>query len=241
MVAPLDLFLTFVAGLLSSLTPCILPLLTIIVGGATIRTKHYVLFMALGVVVSYAVIGTITGFVDPLFGISQDHFVLVAGWSFIVVSILVAFPSLLVPLQVRMQSGLGAIQLRTMNLSVNSNGSAFLLGALLALGWSPCAGPMLGSALLIVSTEPGAVRGGVLLAVYGAGATLPLVLIGYLARARIDRFLQQVRSKEKVMRWAFAVTLGALGLALVSGIARQIEGQLLQAISLEILALLYQL
>lgn len=240
MISLFDLGLTFVAGLLASLTPCILPLLAIVVGGATQKNRHYVVFMALGVVSAYAVFGVVTGFVDPLFGIQQDYFQVVAGWLFILVGVVVLFPHVLAPVQVRLQAALGGVQIKTMDLVVDSNFSAFGLGGLLAMAWSPCAGPMLGSALLIVSTEPGALRGGLLLGAYGVGATLPLVILAYIARHKIDGFLSKAKKNERFIRRTFAISIVLLGVGLVSGLVRQIEGSLLQAIPLEVLAWLYQ-
>jgi hypothetical protein len=67
--------------------------------------------------------------------------------------------------------------------------SATALGALLGLVWSPCSGPLLGSALTLVASEGGVVRGGVVLALFGLGAAVPLVGVAYASRrgfARID-------------------------------------------------------
>lgn len=62
---------------------------------------------------------------------------------------------------------------------------SFLLGALFALGWSPCLGPILGSILIISATQGTVIQGGFLLAIYSAGVALPFLFLAFLYDAAL--------------------------------------------------------
>jgi cytochrome c-type biogenesis protein len=94
--------------------------------------------------------------------------------------------------------------------------SAPLVGAAFAFGWTPCIGPVLGSVLVVASGEGSIGRGALLLAAYSAGLAVP-----FLACAlALQRGLAATRWARPGARWvtrAAALTLGGYGLLLVLG------------------------
>lgn len=101
---------------------------------------------------------------------------------------------------------------------------AFLLGGLLGLIWSPCSGPLLGSALTLVASEGGAARGALVLGLFGVGAAIPLVAAAYLSRAGFARIRQWVVAHGSQSKKFFGAVL-LLGLAILTGVDRWIEIQ----------------
>ena len=65
--------------------------------------------------------------------------------------------------------------------------SAMALGAVLGLVWNPCSESLLGSSLTLVATEGGVLCGGVVLALFGLGAAIPLVAVAYASRSGFAR------------------------------------------------------
>jgi len=112
-------------------------------------------------------------------------------------------------------------------LDVGSLGSALLLGAVLGLVWSPCSGPLLGSALALVASDGGAARGGLVLAVFGMGAALPLVAVAYASRSGFERVRNWVLPRVERVRVGFALLLGAMGVAILTGADKQLEALVL--------------
>jgi cytochrome c biogenesis protein CcdA len=110
-------------------------------------------------------------------------------------------------------------------LSGGSLGSALLLGAVLGLVWSPCSGPLLASALTLVASEGGVARGGIVLGLFGVGAAIPLVAVAYASRAGFTRARGWVLARIGVIKTVFAVLLGLMGLAILTGADKWIEAR----------------
>jgi len=92
----------------------------------------------------------------------------------------------------------------------------FLFGAAFALGWSPCVGPLLGSVLVFASTSGSPTKAALYLATYAFGLTLPLIavsLVGPLALRLLDRAKRQLR----VFELASGTLLAAMGLLFITG------------------------
>jgi cytochrome c biogenesis protein CcdA len=116
-------------------------------------------------------------------------------------------------------------QAASSRLSGGSLGSALLLGAVLGLVWSPCSGPLLASALTMVASEGGAVRGGVILGLFGLGAAVPLVAVAYASRAGFTRARSWVLARINRIKNVFAVLLGAMGVAILTGADKWLEAR----------------
>ncbi len=101
-----------------------------------------------------------------------------------------------------------------LNLSRYGPWAAPVAGAAFAFGWTPCIGPVLGSVLAIAATQDGVARGGLLLAVYSAGLALPFLVTG-LAFRRMVGALAWTRRHSVAIVSGSAVLLGAFGLLLV--------------------------
>jgi len=116
----------------------------------------------------------------------------------------------------------------SMKLDSGSLSGALLLGAVLGLVWSPCSGPLLGSALTLVASEGGLLRGGVILGVFGLGASIPLVAVAYASRSGFARARSWVLNRIERVRVLFAVILGVAGLAILTGGDKWLEARVLE-------------
>ncbi|HWI78711.1 MAG TPA: cytochrome c biogenesis protein CcdA, partial [Ramlibacter sp.] len=113
-------------------------------------------------------------------------------------------------------------------LDAGSVSGALMLGGVLGLVWSPCSGPLLGSALTLVASEGGVARGGVVLGIFGLGAAIPLVAAAYASRSGFARARDWVLAHMHGVRLAFALLLGAMGLAILTGGDKWLEAQVVR-------------
>jgi len=113
------------------------------------------------------------------------------------------------------------------HLQGQSLGSAFGLGGLLGLIWSPCSGPLLGSALIMAASEGGAGAGAVTLGFFGLGAATPLVLAAYVSRAFYESVRQRVLAQGGQGHTIMGAALLASGLAVVTGADQWLEARIL--------------
>jgi cytochrome c-type biogenesis protein len=104
---------------------------------------------------------------------------------------------------------------------------AAALGGVLGLVWSPCSGPLLGSALKLVASEGGALRGGLVLALFGLGAAIPPVAVAYASRSGFMRARHWILARMERVRRGFAVLRGGMGIAILTGADKWFEARVL--------------
>lgn len=220
--------LSLAAGGLTTLSPCVFPLLPLVLGGALQGSRFAPLAMGLGMIASFAGIGMLLGALGPALGVDGDN-VRSAGAAMLIAFALVMWVPALGERFTRwmlpIASGANAASAR---LDSGSLFGALLLGGVLGLVWSPCSGPLLGSALTLVASEGGVARGGLVLGIFGLGAALPLVAVAYASRRGFDRVRDWVLVRIERVRKGFALLLGAFGVAILTGGDKWLEARLLQ-------------
>ncbi len=92
----------------------------------------------------------------------------------------------------------------------NTPSAAVLFGGILALGWSPCVGPILGTILLLAASSATVVSGGVLLAVFSLGFSVPFILTAFGA-GHISQWLQRLRGVQRTLTVIGGVSLIVMG------------------------------
>ena len=182
-----ELFIAFGAGLISFLSPCVLPLIpgyiSYISGSSLselVEKKNINLTPMILFTVGFSIVFIIFGAASTLLGqvLLQNSFELriLAGLTIVILSLHI----------------IGVINLKFLNyekrIQKNINSSFYspiLIGMAFAFGWTPCIGPILGSILVLAATEENINRGIFLLISYSLGLALPFILSGYL----IQKFL----------------------------------------------------
>lgn len=177
------MFIAMMAGLLSFLSPCVLPIVPpylAYMGGVSVsdmdetgRARRRVLLAAVFFVLGLSTIFLLLGFAASALGRyflqAQDWFVTIAG---IVVMVFGAhfigiYRISFLDREARVETG-------------DRGGSAFgayVLGLAFAFGWTPCLGPILGTILGLAATEGDVARGTLLLAVYALGLGIPFLIV----------------------------------------------------------------
>ena len=184
-----SLSIAFLAGLISFLSPCVLPLIpgyiSYISGSSlkdlTKRKSNFILtktiFFTLGFSFVFIVLGSTASLLGKFFLINSDIFKIIAG-------LIIIFFALQL---------LEIINFKFMNKDFRiftnrySNNLAFplLVGAAFGFGWTPCIGPILGSILTLASIEESLSKSIILLSIYSLGLAIPFIISGIL----IDKFL----------------------------------------------------
>jgi len=182
-----ELFIAFSAGLISFLSPCVLPLIPgyiSYVSGSSfnelIEKKNINLIPIILFTVGFSIVFIIFGAASTFLGqlLLQNSFELriVAGVIIILFSLHI----------------IGLINLKFLNyekrIQTNNNKNIFspiIIGVAFGFGWTPCIGPILGSILVLAATEESVNKGILLLFFYSLGLAIPFILSGYL----IQKFL----------------------------------------------------
>ncbi len=223
------LALAFAAGVLSILSPCVLPLVPIVLGAAVTAHALGAVALALGLALSFTGLGLLLALAGFGLGIDADLFRFAAAAIMIMLGAVLLVPSL--------QAGLvGAASPVSAWADHHFGGAAksgligqLAMGLLLGLVWSPCVGPTLGAASLLASQGQDLARVTLTMAIFGIGAGLPLALLGLMSRASLMRFRNKLTSAGKIGKGLLGAAFVAIGISVVSGADKGIEAALVAA------------
>ncbi|MCB1983039.1 MAG: cytochrome c biogenesis protein CcdA [Rhodoferax sp.] len=228
MVSAPEIGLAWLAGSLTTLNPCVFPLLPLVLGGAVQANRAAPLAMGAGMVASFALLGLLVGVAGDALGLYPEHLRIAGALLLIGFGIVMLVPWLNVRFTQWMAPMATRANTASARFDAGSLGGAFAIGGLLGMVWSPCSGPMLASALTIVATEGGALRGTLILGVFGLGAATVLVAAAYASRAGFGRVRGWVIANMDRVKIGFGVLVLLLGLAILLGGDKWLEAQLIR-------------
>ncbi|MBX9776015.1 MAG: cytochrome c biogenesis CcdA family protein [Xanthobacteraceae bacterium] len=221
--------LAFLAGILSTLSPCVLPLLPIVLGSALSEHRAGPVALAAGLALSFVVIGLVVATIGFTIGLDAGVFRIVAGVLLIGIGVVLLTPRL----QAQFALAAGPVgnwtEQRFGGFSTTGLGGQFAVGLLLGAVWSPCVGPTLGAASVLASQgkDLGAVA--VTMLAFGIGAAVPLVLLGLVSREAMLRWRARLIAAGQRGKIVMGVVLAATGLLIVTGADKAIETALVEA------------
>lgn len=203
--------ITFLEGIISFISPCMLPMLPIYIsyfapGGEEKRkTLPRVLAFVLGFTLVFTALGLFAGTLGTLLAKHQRMVNIICGLLVIIFGL--SYLELIrLPFFKGMSSGRSA----------DSIISAFLFGAVYSISLTPCVGAFLGSALMLASTSGGALKGALLLLVYSMGLGIPFLLSAVLLE-RLGSAFSWIKAHYKVINTVCGIFLIAVGVAMAMG------------------------
>ncbi len=221
--------LAFVAGLLSILSPCVLPLLPIVVGTAASEHRSGPIALAGGVALSFVVIGLFVATIGFSLGLDGSLFRIIAAVIMIGIGVVLMMPTL----QMRLAAAGGPVSnwadQRMSGVHTRGLSGQFGIGLLLGTVWSPCVGPALGAASVLAAQGSSLGEVAATMMVFGIGAALPLIGIGMLSRQAMMTWRNRLISGGKNAKIILGGLLLTLGVLIVSGLDKRLEAILVDA------------
>lgn len=190
------------AGLASVLSPCVLPVIPIVMAGAERDDRLRPLMVVIGLSLSFMAMGAISSLFGALL-IGKTRYIEIAGSTIIVVMGLMVIFDMSV---FKRLSGLSSIRVKG-----EGRMGGLILGLSLGLIWIPCVGPFLSSTLTMVGTSGQLATGITLLGFYSLGLAIPMLLIGHSSQWLQVR-IRGVLKHETILRYVTGGTLVAFGL-----------------------------
>jgi len=178
--------LAFGAGLLTIASPCVLPVLPIVLGSAVKGPRTRPLFIVLGFVLSFASLGMLLAFVSNTATVAHEALRNTAIALLAISGLVKLAPQ---PYE-WLKACVGAMLPERAAPAVQpgpGNGGGFVLGMSLGAAWTPCAGPVLASILALIAQAQDPGRSAGLLTLYALGAGLPMLAIAYGGQAVTSR------------------------------------------------------
>ena len=219
----------FLAGVVTVLSPCILPVLPVVLSGTVGGGKARPLGIITGFVVSFTVFTLTLSALVSLLGISADVLRYIAAGLILAFGLVMVIP----PLKnafMRLVSGLSGAGTRQPAAGGKKGYlSGLVLGLSLGLVWTPCVGPIMASVItlaLSTSVDAGAVF---ITLAYAAGTAVPLFLIMQGGRALLNKFSFFTKHSDKIQK-VFGALMILTAVALFTGVDRYFQSFILQAL-----------
>ena len=221
--------LALFAGALSALSPCVLPLLPIVLG--TAASKHWLGPVALagGLAISFTAIGLFVATIGFAVGLDTDVFRTVTAVLLIGVGLVLLVPKL------QEQFALAAAPVSNWvggyadNFTPGGLAGQFGLGVLLGAVWSPCVGPTLGAASILAARGENLAQVALTMLGFGLGVALPLMLLGFFSREAMMRWRSRLLETGKTGKTLLGALLVTIGLFVATGLDKRLETILVDA------------
>lgn len=223
-----ELVLAFVAGLVTILNPCVLPLVPILVASSLGKHRFGPVALAAGLGSSFTLFGfSIIAFGFQL-GIDEQAIRVIAGWLLVIAGGMLLIPqtqaaltALAAPLTNRAQGALGRIGGQGLT-------GQFLTGLLLGLVWAPCVGPTLGAAIAAASQGEDLMQAFVVFLLFALGVGISIVLFAFVSRKALGWNAKRLQSLSRYAKAIFGMVLLTVGVLVVTGLDKAMEAWVLE-------------
>lgn len=209
------------AGALGVLSPCVWPLVPVVMSSAAIGGRSGPWFLTAGLSLSFAVAGTLLTFVLVSAGLDPELFRTLSGGMLLVVATVLLIPAAGTWLNLHLSRITGRFN-STSPASVSAAGQ-FGVGLLLGFVWLPCVGPTLGAAIALASMGQDFLPAFLVMLAYGFGTGIVLLMAGFASRQVLIRLRPSLLAGAARGKQWLGYALAVLGLLVLTGIDKRLE------------------
>lgn len=219
--------LGLLAGALSTLSPCVLPLIPILIGSAVNAHRWGAFALGAGLALSFALMGIFLATLGASLGLDPDTFRFAGAIILVLFGLILVVPALQVAFA-RTTGSWSDSGSRLLNrIDADSLFGQFLVGALLGIIWSPCVGPTLGAATTLASQGRNLGQITLLMLVFGLGAAAPLIVLGSVSRAGMIKIRGRLMTAGQRGKQVFGLLMLCLGMLIATGLDKSVEAWIL--------------
>lgn len=208
-------FISFLEGIITFISPCLLPMLPIYIsyfagGGerSTKKTLGNALGFVLGFTIMFTLMGALAGSLGSFFVKYQTVVNVISGGIVIVFGL-----TFLDLIKIKLFQGIkGNVDTENMGFF-----SAVLFGVVFSVGWTPCVGVFLGSALMLASTQAHMLKGVLMLLCYSMGLGIPFVMSAVLID-KLKGAFHFIKSNYRVINVICGIFLIIVGISMATGL-----------------------
>ena len=216
-------FFAFLAGSLSILSPCVLPLIPVVLGSAAAKGRSGPWLLALGLVISFVTIGLFVSLIGFSIGLDGKFFRSLSAVMLLAIGLLLAVPYL--QKQFALASGPVGNWMDE-RFGGGQSGGQFGIGLLLGAVWSPCVGPTLGAASILAAQGQNLGQVALTMASFGLGVAMPLVVLGLMSRQMLMRWRGHILSSGVMVKSGLGALFVITGVLILSGQDKMLEATL---------------
>ena len=214
-------FFSFAAGVLSTLSPCVLPILPIIISSALQHSRKGLAALIIGISLSFAITGSLISYAAMAWDFDINIIKNVSATLLLTFGLII----LIDPLNRKFTEVMSRLMNRgnTKIATYEADGTSgqFILGLLLGFVWTPCVGPTLGAAISLAIQGDSLPIVFAIMLVFGLGAGLPLLIFGSLSGKIINR--EKLNKHVNIMKKILGAFLILIALTILLGYDRHLE------------------
>ncbi len=223
-----SLGLAFLAGLVSIFSPCVLPLLPVVLSTAVSEHRLGPVALAAGLALSFLILGLFVATVGFSLGLDSELFRTIAAVLLLSVGIVLMVPALQTRLSLATAPLGNWMEQRFGGCAKKGLTGQLGVGVLLGAVWTPCVGPTLGAASVLAAQGRDLVQVGLTMLVFAAGTALPLLLLGLVSREALIRWRGRMLATGTTGKLVLGLVVVATGALILTGYDKPVEAALLR-------------
>lgn len=217
----------FIAGLLTSLSPCVIVALPFVVNSALLSGKKGPLFLCAGLITAFVLFGVLFSGAISFFALDREILKTFSALFLLVLSLFFIFPSLSEKFSQK-TSKIADLANNFLN-KIKTKGllGQYIVGLFLGAIWTPCSGPTLGFALTLLAVKQEILQGALIMLVFGIASVLPLIFIAYISNNLIKKNIDKINNLYVRVKLVMGFLIFAYAMIVLTGLEHQFEGFLL--------------
>jgi cytochrome c-type biogenesis protein len=226
----MSLVFAYLAGLLTLINPCVLPVLPIVLAGALSAGRAGPLALAAGLGAGFVGVGMVVLAVGPAIGLDAERVSQVGALAMVAFGLVLLVPRAAHAVEMAAAGLAARADSRAATLATGSLRGQAAAGLLLGAVWSPCIGPTLGGAIALASQGRDLAWATAIMTAFALGVGTVVLALAYGTRAALARRGATLRRLAPVARPLLGAALLLVGLALLAGLHHRAEAWALQTL-----------
>lgn len=226
----MELLLSYGAGLLTLINPCVLPVLPIVLASALNADRRGPLALAAGMSVSFVAFGMIVATFGRAIGLTEDLLAQIGGSLMVFFGLVLLVPAASRGFQTATAGLASGADRRMSGMDLSGLRGQFLGGLLLGAVWSPCIGPTLGGAIALASQGQDLAWAFLIMVFFALGVSTLILVLGLGAREAIRARAQSLRGLAERSRPVMGVIFVAVGAMILLELHKMFDAWAIRAL-----------
>lgn len=226
----MELIFAYLAGLLTLINPCVVPVLPIVLASALNAGRSGPWALAAGLTVSFVAFGMFVTTIGYSIGLTQERLAQIGALVMIMFGLVLLVPAFSRRFEAATQGVAGAANKQMLGLDLGENSGQFLGGVLLGAVWSPCIGPTLGGAIALASQGESLLWAMLIMLFFAFGVSTLILGLSWGAQSALRSRTEALKSLAERSKPILGVVFVAVGLMIYFKIHHIIERWALQTL-----------
>ena len=221
-------FLAYLAGVVTILSPCVLPLIPIILGSSFNEHKRGPLFLVAGLVLSFTSFGMIVATIGFSIGLTTSVLQTIAASLMILFGTILLFNPLYMRFSALASATTSGMNSKVSTLSFGGAKGQFALGVLLGAVWSPCVGPTLGAAISLAAQGQDLLYAAMIMFLFSIGTSTPILAMSFASQKSMIKMKNKMMGASSWLKPAMGGIFVVVGVMIITGFMITLEEAMLQ-------------